>query len=194
MKKIFQSKGFIAIVLAILCVIIIIACLTWQNKSSEFVPEYSGTTSNIADSTTAASSENTTLKQAAAESSGADAYQAAPTSESNRNEDYPKVISEADKEVSINFTPTEKAVETTPSAPEGKTIIEDPGPVHPINPAPEVIAPPTEAPNTETEAGTTNGNGAVYDPVFGWIEPGVVDQSSVDSEGDPNKMVGNMGD
>ena len=37
------------------------------------------------------------------------------------------------------------------------------------------------------------GNGAVYDPVFGWVVPGKVVQSSMDSPGDPDKMVGNMG-
>ena len=42
-------------------------------------------------------------------------------------------------------------------------------------------------------AGTTNENGAVYDPVFGWVVPGQVNQTTVDSSGDPNKMVGNMG-
>ena len=34
---------------------------------------------------------------------------------------------------------------------------------------------------------------AVYDPVFGWVVPGQVNQATVDSSGDPNKMVGNMG-
>ena len=42
-------------------------------------------------------------------------------------------------------------------------------------------------------AGSTNENGAVYDPVFGWVVPGQVNQTTVDSGGDPGKMVGNMG-
>jgi len=196
MKKMFQSKGFTAIILAILCVIIIILCLMIrQNKSSEFVAEESTPTSNIADITTAASSENTTAATTVAESSGADAYQPAPTSESKRNEDYPKIISETDKEVSINFTSTTKATETTPPAPEGKTIIEDPAPDHPVNPTPEETVSPTEVPaSAAPEAGSTNENGAIYDPVFGWVKPVAVEQSLVDSEGDPNKMVGNMGE
>ena len=34
---------------------------------------------------------------------------------------------------------------------------------------------------------------AVYDPVFGWVVPGDVQQSVGDSDGDINKQVGNMG-
>lgn len=36
-------------------------------------------------------------------------------------------------------------------------------------------------------------DGAVYDPVFGWVVPGNVQQSTGDSDGDLNKQVGNMG-
>ena len=72
--------------------------------------------------------------------------------------------------------------------------MENPGPEQPVNTTPEVTAPAPETPaNNGPEAGSTNGNGAVYDPVFGWVIPGQVSQSTMDSEGDPNKMVGNMG-
>ena len=37
--------------------------------------------------------------------------------------------------------------------------------------------------------GSSNGNGAVYDPVFGWVVPGDVQQSTGDSDGDLNKQV-----
>ena len=85
-----------------------------------------------------------------------------------------------------------------PPAPEGKTEREDPGEDHPVNSDPEVpkvTTPPAEnePANNEPAPGASNGNGAVYDPVFGWVVPGDVQQSVGDSDGDINKQVGNMG-
>lgn len=37
-----------------------------------------------------------------------------------------------------------------------------------------------------------NSNGEVFDPVFGWVRPGNSEQRPIDSDGDPNKMVGSM--
>lgn len=98
----------------------------------------------------------------------------------------------------IDFTDTEKFEETPPPVPEGKTEIKDPGQEHTVNPdpsVPEVTAPPAEQapPSNEPVPGSSNGNGAVYDPVFGWVVPGNVQQSTGDSDGDLNKQVGNMG-
>ena len=50
----------------------------------------------------------------------------------------PKVTSETEDEVVIDFTDTEKPETTPPPAPEGKTEREDPGEDHPVNPDPEV--------------------------------------------------------
>ena len=101
-------------------------------------------------------------------------------------------------EVEIDFTDTEKPEETPPPVPEGKTEIEDPGEEHEVNPdpaVPEVTAPPAEESTSSNEPapGSSNGSGAVYDPVFGWVVPGDVQQSTGDSDGDLNKQVGNMG-
>lgn len=52
---------------------------------------------------------------------------------------------------------------------------------------------PAETKDETPAASSTNENGAVYDPVFGWVVPGQVNQTAVDSGGDPGKMVGNMG-
>ena len=54
--------------------------------------------------------------------------------------------------------------------PEGKTEIEDPGEEHEVNPdpaVPEVTAPPAEESTSSNEPapGSSNGSGAVYDPV-----------------------------
>ena len=72
------------------------------------------------------------------------------------------------------------------------------GQEHTVNPdpsVPEVTAPPAEQtpPSNEPVPGSSNGTGAVYDPVFGWVIPGDVQQSTGDSDGDLNKQVGNMG-
>ena len=98
----------------------------------------------------------------------------------------------------MGFTDTEKPEETPPPVPEGKTEIEDPGEEHEVNPdpaVPEVTAPPAEESTSSNEPapGSSNGSGAVYDPVFGWVVPGDVQQSTGDSDGDLNKQVGNMG-
>lgn len=192
MKNILKSRGFLIAVLCIACIGILAAC--WyvsREKPAEFQPEESGITTESGDwrEPEASGSKPETGEN------GADAY--TPPSQSvteDALEDYPKVESESGDEVVIDFTPTEKTEETPPEAPEGKHVIEDPGSDHPVNPSPEVTAPEpeTEADNGP-EAGSTNGNGAVYDPVFGWVVPGEVSQSTMDSDGDPNKMVGNMG-
>ena len=93
---------------------------------------------------------------------------------------------------------TEKPEETPPPVPEGKTEIEDPGEEHEVNPdpaVPEVTAPPAEESTSGNEPapGSSNGSGAVYDPVFGWIVPGNGQETIGDSDGDINKQVGNMG-
>ena len=107
-------------------------------------------------------------------------------------EEYPKVAEESEQESLIDFVPAETKDETPP--PEGKTILTDHGEEHPLNPAPETTPSSTDTGKDNTPAaGSTNENGAVYDPVFGWVVPGQVNQSTVDSGGDPNKMVGNMG-
>ena len=63
-----------------------------------------------------------------------------------------------------------------------------------MNPAPDTAPSSTDTGKGDTPAaGSTNENGAVYDPVFGWVVPGQVNQAAIDSSGDPNKMVGNMG-
>ena len=108
------------------------------------------------------------------------------------------MTSETEDEVVIDFTDTEKPETTPPPVPEGKTEREDPGEDHPVNPDPEVpkvTTPPAEKEpaNNAPAPGASNGNGAVYDPVFGWIVPGNGQETIGDSDGDINKQVGNMG-
>lgn len=190
MKNFFKSKGFLIAVFSIACIGILAVC--WyvsRDKSEKFQPEDSGTVTESHDWQENPDSEKETV------GNGANAYM--PPAGSNTADDleeYPKVEAESEDEVVIDFTPTEKPEETPPDVPEGKAIIEDPGPEHPLNTDLDISAPePETTSNKEPEAGSTNENGAVYDPVFGWVVPGQVNQSTMDSTGDPNKMVGNMG-
>ena len=190
MKKFFQSKGFIVSALAVLCVAIL--CVCWfvsRDRSEEFRPDESPPSSTSSDWSDGG-------VQSGDGSGGADAY--APGQSSGSEEEYPKVTSETDDEVVIDFTDTQKPEDTPPAVPEGKTELEDPGEDHPVNPdpaVPEVTAPPAEESPSSSEPapGSSNGSGAVYDPVFGWVVPGNVQQSTGDSDGDLNKQVGNMG-
>ena len=109
-------------------------------------------------------------------------------------EGYPKVEEESEQEVVIDFIPAETKDETPPPPPEDKTVTAEPDRETSTNPAPEVSPSSRDTGKDETPAaGSTNENGAVYDPVFGWVVPGQVNQTTVDSGGDPGKMVGNMG-
>ena len=163
MKKFFQSKGFIVTSLTVLCVAILGVCwFASRDCTEDFKPEESppsSTTSDWSDGGTQTDGE-----------SGAGAY--TPGQSSSPEEEYPKVTSETEDEVVIDFTDTEKPETTPPPAPEGKTEREDPGEDHPVNPDPEVpkvTTPPAEKEpaNNEPAPGASNGNGAVYDPVFG---------------------------
>lgn len=185
MKKIFKSKGFIVTSLAVLCIAIVGVCwYAGRDKSDPFLPDESPPAS-----TDSSWSENGSQADGG---SGADAYVSPKSTEPA--EEYPKVVTESEDEVVIDFTDTEPAETTPPPAPEGKTVKEDPRPAHEVNSDPEVTAPAADPPaSNEPAPGSSNGNGAVYDPVFGWVVPGEVSQSTIDSEGDPNKMVGNMG-
>ena len=190
MRQFLKSKRFVTFALAVLCVVILGACwFVSQDRTEDFQPNTSPSSSTTSDWSDGGSENRD-------DSDGADAYVSGlfPSSK----EEYPKVTSESEGEVEIDFTDTEKPEETPPPVPEGKTEIEDPGEEHEVNPdpaVPEVTAPPAEESTSSNEPapGSSNGSGAVYDPVFGWVVPGDVQQSTGDSDGDLNKQVGNMG-
>ena len=190
MKKFFQSKGFIVTSLAVLCVAILGVCwFASRDRTEDFKPEESPPQQH--DQAIGRMAVHRQMVRAEPEP-------IRPGQSSSPEEEYPKVTSETEDEVVIDFTDTEKPETTPPPAPEGKTEREDPGEDHPVNPDPEVpkvTTPPAEKEpaNNEPAPGASNGNGAVYDPVFGWVVPGDVQQSVGDSDGDINKQVGNMG-
>lgn len=216
MKKFFTSRGFIISTLSILCIAILGICwYAGRDRTGAFVPDDSPPSSLSSEW----DEHNTAQESKMADMETAERTQSVsphPSTTAAETEEYPKVAEKTPEETVISFTPTKKAEETAPPAPEGKTILENPGPEHPINPAPKettsapetqaVTEPaatepapsqpaptqpaPTEPPATEPAA--THPAGAVYDPVFGWVVPSEVIQSTITSDGDPNKMVGNM--
>ena len=118
MKKFFQSKGFIVSSLALLCVSILGVCwFVSRDRTGDFRPDESppsSVTGDWSDGGTQTDGDN-----------GADAY--APGQSTDAKEEYPKVTSQTEDEVVIDFTDTEKPKETPPPVPEGKTEIKDPG-------------------------------------------------------------------
>lgn len=210
MKKLFKSRGFIISTLAVLCIVILGICWYANRERTEaFVPDESPPSTQSSQW-----AENSTEQEPETEDitkrESIQANPLPPSTTAAKTEEYPKVAEKTPEETVISFTPTKKMEETAPPAPEGKTILEDPGPEHPINPAPETTAPaetpavtePTVTEPAATEPATaeppatqpefTQPAGAVYDPVFGWVVPSEVIQSTISSDGDPNKMVGNM--
>ncbi|RFZ77625.1 hypothetical protein DS742_17580 [Lacrimispora amygdalina] len=187
MKNFFKSKGFIITSLVVLCIAILGVC--WyisRDKNDSFLPNESPPASNTASDWSENGSQT-------GNGSGTSAHTSPqPTTPA---EEYPKVVEESVDEVVIDFTDTEKSETTPPPAPEGKTVQEDTGPAHEVNPDPKVTTPEPQKPASNTPAaGSTNGNGAVYDPVFGPVVPGEGQQAVGDSDGDIDKMVGNMGE
>ena len=190
MKKFFQSKGFIVSALAVLCVAILGVCwFVSRDRTEEFRPDESPPSSTSSDWSDGG-------VQSGDGGGGGDAY--APRQVSSAGEGYPQGAPKSEGAGEIDLSGTEKPEEKPPPVPEGKTEIEDPGEEHEVNPdpaVPEITAPPAEESTSSNEPapGSSNGSGAVYDPVFGWVVPGDVQQSTGDSDGDLNKQVGNMG-
>lgn len=202
MKNFINSKRFIVSSLSLVCLVILAACwFASREPNKDFVPEESTPIASQDWQETSASTSGLAEKPSNAYSPQAtepmDAYPKVVEviEDESSDETSQEAPPETTKAVVIDFTPTKKPAETPPPVPEGKTVVEDPGPEHPVTPAPEVTAPaPETTASMEPVPGTDNGNGAVYDPAFGWVVPGDVKQSVVDSDGDPNKMVGNMGE
>ncbi len=201
-KNIFKTKAFPIIMLSAACTGVLAACLfagrenrqkfcpaepapgeivrEWQGPAASPVPQRQPDAPASAGSST----EN-----------GISPYMPAQGgTDKDVAEAYPQVTEETGQLVSIDFTPeAEKLHPEPPEAPtagENATNPDQPPAYTPEELEPEPSAPPAQ-PDTPAP-GASNGNGAVYDPVFGWVVPGEINQIPMDSAGDPNKMVGNM--
>ena len=188
LKKFLTSKPFLLGALVVLCVGILAVCLVVnRDKGSEFTPEPPASTAPIE----SWEETSSTLPTAPTDGAGVDAAPRSKTPE----EAFPQVTDETDQKTVVAFTDPEPEKPEAPPAPEGKTVKEDPGPEHPVNTDPTVTPPPAPEPAQPSgpQSGDQNNQGQVYVPGFGWITPSTVEQSTIDSDGDPNKMVGQMG-
>ena len=201
-KNIFKTKAFPIIMLSAACTGVLAACLfagrenrqkfcpaepapgeivrEWQEPAASPVPQRQPDAPASAGSST----EN-----------GISPYMPAQGgTDKDVAEAYPQVTEETGQLVSIDFTP--EAEKLHPEPPEAPTAGENaPNPDQPPAYTPEELEPEPSAPPAQPDTpapGASNGNGAVYDPVFGWVVPGEINQIPMDSAGDPNKMVGNM--
>lgn len=188
MKKLFTSKPFLGAVLALGSVAIVIVCiLVSRDTQPEFVPEQPQQSQSVSDWTESGGAGKPSVSDK-------------PLIADTEKEAYPKVTKDDGDTVEIDFTPPQTtAPQTTapesqpPEIPEGKTEIQDPGPSHPVNEDKTVKAPEPEPekPSGPTP-GSTNEQGQVYDPVFGWVSLSPVEQIHTDNDGDINKQVGSM--
>ena len=106
MKKFFQSKGFIVSVLVVLCVAILGVCwFVSRDRTENFKPDESPPSSTTSDWSDGGA-------QNGDDSGGVDAY--SPGQSPSSEEEYPKVTSETESEVVIDFTDTDKPEETPP--------------------------------------------------------------------------------
>lgn len=188
LKQFLTSKPFLLGMLAVLCVGILVVCLTvGRDKGSEFVPEPPATSAP----TDGWEENGGAPSSAPSEGGGLDAV--LPSQEPEAS--FPQISEETEQQTVVDFTDPEPEKPEAPPAPEGKTVQEDPGLEHPVNSNPAVTPPPTPEPSKPSgpQSGDTNSQGQVYVPGFGWVTPSNVEQSTIDSDGDPNKMVGQMG-
>lgn len=188
MKNIFKSKKFLFSVLAAACIGILAVCFVVnRDRDNNFQPEDVATNNGAPElQESPAPAVNTATP--------VPTHTPAPTATKEPMEEYPKVVDESEGEVVIDFTPEGEALKTEP--PEPPAAEGDPeDPSAPPTYAPEETEPaPTTPPAQDNTPapGSVNENGAVYDPVFGWVVPSQVEQTTSDSTGDPDKMVGDM--
>ena len=181
-KNVFTSKPFIIGALVVLCVVIIVICLILgSGDKDKFIPDPPQPSSST-DGWTESSPSGT----------GNGTYQQGqrPTSETPQ---YPIITSEDEDETEIDFTPSASSnpADLDPPSESGKP--EDNIPHEEVpKPSEEDDVKPSAPPSGNPAPGSTNSQGQVYDPVFGWVSPGNVNQQDTDSDGDPNKQVGNM--
>lgn len=188
MKNFIRSRGFLLSVLAIACIGILTVCFVVnRHTDNNFQPE------EIA-SNTQTQEPQVTPAPATNTESPAPAHTPAPAATKAPMEEYPKVVDESEDEVVIDFTPESEELQPEPPEPpaaEGDTTDPSAPPTYaPEKTEPEPTAPPAQ--NSTPAPGSTNENGAVYDPVFGWVVPSQIEQTTSDSNGDPDKMVGDM--
>ncbi|MDD4509476.1 MAG: hypothetical protein PHY23_00935 [Oscillospiraceae bacterium] len=178
-----NKKSFIIAGLCVACVGILAVCFVLtRDKTPEFVPD------------PLPLDTQSEWKETGGKDNGSGAVTDNQTPGS-ASEEYPKQTEDADGNVEVEFTPSGEDLK--PEPPEVPTADADnTNPAAPPVYTEEEIKPPVETPPTLSDTptpGSRRADGAVYDQAFGWVMPSEVVQIPIDSEGDPNKMVGEMG-
>ncbi len=196
-KTIFKSRAFPAAALSAACIGILTACFLFgREEKTDFQPEETIPGPIVQEWQEPSFPITPAQPHAAPVPTGNTGSPAAAQEQTPEDitEAYPKMIDESDQLVTIDFTPEpEKLQPEPPKSPVAEADATDPD--QPPAYTPEELEPEPSASPAQRDtpaAGASNGNGAVYDPVFGWVVPGEANQIPMDSAGDPDKMVGNM--
>lgn len=171
-KAFLKSKGFIVGVLVFVALCILGVCIYVSvDRSPVFVPEGDASIPSAS-----AWSEVVPSSAVSSENMPKDDPEA-----------YPKVIASDDNGTELDFAPVDSSTEPPP-APSAAGDYNNP------DAPPEYSEEDTKPPpaNNGPAPGATNGQGQIYDPVFGWITPGAGNGVPVDNGGDPDKQVGDM--
>lgn len=109
------------------------------------------------------------------------------------------IVQEDETGNTANLSDNKTKEDATSEKPQEKPVTTDDTTNPDKQPEYDSTAPTPDVPNTPadppapSDSGNTNNSGKVYDPVFGWIDPGITQQDNVDSDGDINKQIGTMG-
>lgn len=104
---------------------------------------------------------------------------------------------ENETEIVVDFALfSEESKPEAPEKPEAQgdsTNPEEPPSYEPEETKPSVSEKEEDGGNADTpQPGSKNEKGEVYVPGFDWVAPSTVEQTEMDNDGDPNKMVGDM--
>lgn len=212
MKKIWKSKGTI-IGLAVVCVLVAGTCLIVRMKKDggPFDP------GRPPDETVTEWEEADSPDQERTEPDSSAGWQEQETLPQQEMENRDEVVIEFTTEPAQPETPEAPEPQGELTDPSNPPTYTEEVEVQPEGSLPETTeslsqeAPPETQPEASAEQPSTvqeepaqdqpestpqmdgvREDGAVYDPVFGWVVPSPIIQSEITSDGDPNKMVGHM--
>lgn len=212
MKKIWKSKGTI-IGLAVVCILIVGTCLIVRMKKDggSFEP------GRPPDETVTGWEEADSPDREETEPDSSTEWQEQETLPQQETENRDEVVIEFTTEPMQTETPEAPEPQGELTDPSNPPTYTEEVEVQPEGSLPETTeslpqeAPPETQPEASAEQPSTvqeepaqdqpestpqmdgvREDGAVYDPVFGWVVPSPIIQSEITSDGDPNKMVGHM--
>ena len=185
-----QKRSVITGTLSVLCVVILAgATLLNKEPETEFIPEYTETSTQIDTWEEKDTSISATVVPDTNENQdiGTQTDQTQVVVYENETETVTNLSDSIPKEEAKDNKPTEKPVAT------GDITNPDAPPTYEPS-VPQASEEPSDAPTNTPENNAPSGEtGMVYDPVFGWIQTGDTNQDTADNGKDINKQIGNMG-